>query len=169
MSGKVERDGEHITPVDTLAARVTRMGPSWVNIDEVIPGPNNLGKTPLNTHRVPRKIEDLTGARKGRIKIIGYMGQSNPSPGQRIKHQWLGRCDCGVYVVRNARAWRSPVTEEAMAENRCDRCHRMESIKRYAARPKKLASRTWDRCESCGRKVEDMSGHHCAPAEGSGE
>lgn len=50
----------------------------------------------LRVRTPPSEMEDLTGQKRGRIEIIGYMK----------KGKWLARCKCGNYTYRNGSSWR---------------------------------------------------------------
>ena len=80
----------------------------------------------------PPGMADLTGARFGRMAVVGFLGKATP---KSEKARWLVRCACGDYEARTARAVRNP----ANIEDKCRKCRHWEvAQKRYSrlgARP----------------------------------
>lgn len=107
------------SPVDEVARRVT--SPSHVQVPENVtragicesdlPLPmwsehemrsteNRNPGWPKLLRKLVRQCEEFKGARRGRLVVQGLSRDK--------KHRWVARCDCGVYVVRTAKAMKNP-------------------------------------------------------------
>lgn len=64
-----------------------------------------IWEVPPPMYDKPPKIfkgKNLIGTRRGQIEIIGYYGKN-----ATLKtSQWVARCDCGYYELRNGKSWR---------------------------------------------------------------
>ncbi len=67
----------------------------------------------------PKNAEDLTGARIGRLTVIGRSA-SGPA--------WVVRCSCGWYEHRKARVLKSSDPDH-VTNHMCDECRYVEEIK----------------------------------------
>lgn len=90
-------DKLHATPVDRVAARVIGKG---VQYQPATKGVAVDSETPLPIARPTRFRSqgwvDLTGARIGRLLVIGISADR--------RDRWVCRCDCGRYTLRTAKA-----------------------------------------------------------------
>lgn len=74
---------------------------------------------PLPEARLPAGVEDLSGRRVGRLRVVRYH-RRHPKLGS----QWLVRCDCGDYELRRTKALRD-TGERAM----CAACDWLNVVK----------------------------------------
>lgn len=73
--------------------------------------------TPPPMYNKPPKIffgKNLIGTRRGAMVIIGYYGS-----GKKYS-QWVGKCACGRYEIRNGTAWRKGLAKDSF--DACCRC-----------------------------------------------
>jgi len=57
---------------------------------------------PPATYKVHSGLSrDLTGMRRGKTVVVGYLGRNSKNYGKRVEQLWLVRCDCGKYEQRN--------------------------------------------------------------------
>lgn len=76
---------------------------------------------------MPRKINDLTGRRFGRLTVVGR-GEDYVSPQRARKVRWLCRCDCGGTIQAVAQMLHEELTVG------CGCVHRMSNANRKAIR-----------------------------------
>lgn len=150
--------GREVVPLDAVADRVTRPGPDY--------GPSKRGvhetrelTNPPATFPVPRgygSIPDLTGIRRGRLTIIGWLREPKNSKGQ----SWLARCDCGRYERRRSKA----ITRGPNDTDMCGVCTYNEAQKLRAAKPVHIPLEPeWPACPRCLKKFRTgLAGHRCA-------
>lgn len=112
-------------PIDRVAGRVISAGvhhefqkkennrESWDAPPEVVP-----------LFQVPDQIKELFGTRKGALVVVGYLGKTKHSSGN--KYRLLVRCDCGRYEVRVAKHWRRKGNE---IFEYCQFCDQRERLK----------------------------------------
>lgn len=115
------------TPVNKTASRVVSVGTHYEPANA--PRADEWDDNPPPTRPVPRNAPNLTGERKDRVVIVGYLG-----PGNGGGSKWLGRCSCGRYVTRNAKPWR-----KCTGSNMCSDCAHVEYLKRHATYAQKQA------------------------------
>jgi len=82
---------------------------------------------------IPKGVENLKYSRCDRVTIIGYYGNSGK---QRAGTRWVGRCDCGRFVLRRAAAWKKAIINKTI--NRCSYCEKIEKLRKKAASYHKL-------------------------------
>lgn len=107
-------------PVNKTAARVVSAGTHYepANADRADEWDDN----PPKTSAVPKNAPDITGERRDRVVIVGYlMSGTNGS-------KWIGRCDCGRFVTRNGKTWR-----KNHGPNMCQDCAHVEFLKRRSS------------------------------------
>ena len=108
-------------PVNKTAALVTSKGVSFdvkdrINIKRWDACPRlEMFKGPTN--------HDLTGTKYGRLTVIGYYGHSNSCKSS----QWVVRCDCGAYEIRNAKRIRKSDKGKIYT---CMECQNIATMKR---------------------------------------
>ena len=101
-------------PADKTASLVTSKGVGYVSPKIVL---SDESEVPYQLKRVPLNTIDLTGVRCGRLVVCGIASG--------FKGRWSCRCDCGVYVLRSARA----CTNQANAD-RCEQCRHVAYLRR---------------------------------------
>lgn len=147
--------GQEAVPLDAVADRVTRPGPDY--------GPSLRGRAETRefdvrppTFPVPRgfgAIRDLSGVRRGRLTVEGWLREPKNSKGQA----WLVRCDCGRYERRR---FKSTVTRND--QDMCGVCAYNEALKKRAARGPWIPNQPeWPACMTCMKKFPDLSKHRC--------
>jgi hypothetical protein len=77
------------------------------------------------TKPVPDNCPDLTGQRKGRMRIVGYLGRQKTAKTSR----WLARCDCGRFEPRRGDNWRKADNNWADLPDMCSICMHVEKVK----------------------------------------
>jgi hypothetical protein len=102
-------------PVDLVAARVTWAGVHYepdkkLNQEIWTEGPPPTIDPPGN--------EDLRGTTRGKLTIVGYLEPK----------KLLGRCVCGNYEMRNAKAWRKGIKEDT-PDLGCQFCRHLHHLK----------------------------------------
>ncbi len=128
-------DGRHRRPGDVTAALVTAPEVNEVSKHTDFRFYKGVLTTsfPRDMKRVPDTIKkDLTGMRKGKLTVIGYIGFKLKSGGRKksgakIKlkvHYWQVRCDCGKYETRTNIVLRKKQTYEY--KNACAFCWKQE-------------------------------------------
>jgi len=104
----------HEMPVNGVAARVLARGESF----EFRALPTEVcSPVPLAVKPVPEGVEDLKGARFGRLLVAGLS--------QDVKKRWVCRCSCGNYVLRRAEA-----IKKAAVDSACPQCYLLAVTKR---------------------------------------
>jgi hypothetical protein len=108
------------TPVDRVAARVTRQGfkyepAKWVRTSDQ-PTPFATIK-PTKAHTNNASFADLTGRRVGRLVVYGLTGFGS----------WACRCDCGTHTLRHAKSIKNPANAEI---DRCEHCRHLAYLRR---------------------------------------
>ena len=109
-------------PVNRTAARVISTG---VHYTPSTKGCRNDSENPIHTRpasmrdRAQKEFTDLTGRRIGRLTVIGIAKTT-------AKLQWVVRCDCGTYSIRNAKA----IKNKQNTQDRCDHCRHLAYLKR---------------------------------------
>lgn len=109
--------GREAVPIDRQAAIVTSPGITYTP-DKRQGEP--VWQAPLPTIPHPDKTADLTGTRRGRLVLIGYLGSA----------RYLARCDCGNYVRRASGPWRKAITDPDDTGDACDLCRHVAYVKR---------------------------------------
>ncbi len=113
------------TPIDSTAARVTSKGEHYqVNRKE---SPVQVWDTPPPTLAAPKTTESLIGQCHGKVTIVGYLGSGGRGS------QWLARCVCGKYAVRNGKSWRKTKNPN---DDCCPDCNAIQARKHYYERTK---------------------------------
>lgn len=104
----------HERPVNASAARVVSRGENfqYKGLETEICSP-----TPLALNESRPDGEDFTGARFGRLTVVGWIGEG--------KGKWSCKCICGNYVVRRAKAIR-----QAAEDSSCQQCYLMAVSKK---------------------------------------
>lgn len=121
----------NLKPVNKLAAMVTKSkGDHWEknilshDVESIYPFPMK----PL-----PRRVNSLIGAKSGRIKIIGYFcSKTEKINGDKKNNshasKWVGKCDCGMYVIRRANRFRKAIKYN-LNKDMCSTCLQVEKMK----------------------------------------
>lgn len=115
--------GRESVPVDRTAARVVRPGIEFKPTDKKLG--QELWEVPPPTLRPPDGCDDLTGTRRGRMTIVGYLDSAGGKKGSR----WLARCDCGKYERRAGPKWRKGLRDER-PDHGCQHCQYLNYLKR---------------------------------------
>lgn len=118
------RDNE-LLPVDRIAARVTGKGDNWT--PETMAFAVEWEERP-SLKPCPSNLKDLTGSRRGRVEIVGYFGSQSL---RKCKHKWVGRCDCGKFVLRNDVSWQRGLFANT-PDVGCRRCSRLEQLQHWS-------------------------------------
>jgi hypothetical protein len=72
--------------------------------------------------------KDWTGHRLGRLTVVGYWGANMNRNGEgTCKHQWICRCVCGKYTMRNARTIKK-AQERSKVHDMCDLCRHHQHL-----------------------------------------
>lgn len=112
-------DSFHYLPVNRTAARVIRRGANFDPNKKIQTvhrvAPPSLGNLPLHPNK---DFQDLTGARRGRLIVVGLLKDSFS--------RWACRCDCGRYTIRKAKAIKNPNN----TQDRCEECRHLAFIQR---------------------------------------
>lgn len=105
----------HQTPVNRTAANVIARGESFEfrSLDTEVCSP-----MPIPIKEVAPEIVDLTGAKFGRLTVVGLAEQG--------KSRWVCRCSCGNYVLR-----RSQTVQKAAPDAACPQCYLLAVSKRH--------------------------------------
>lgn len=105
-----------LTPINITAALVVSKGVHYqpdctIQVKEYIGPPAMIAR-----HKLPKNpsFTDLTGIKKGRLKVIGLM------EGERGK--WVVRCVCGTYTTRSAKSIKSIATNPSANFDACREC-----------------------------------------------
>lgn len=101
-------------PADRTASYVTSKGVGYACPKRIL---SDESEVPYPLKRVPPNTIDLTGTRRGRLVVCGLAHGRNG--------RWSCRCDCGVYVLRSARACTNPNNED-----RCEQCRHIAHLRR---------------------------------------
>lgn len=86
--------------------------------------PGARSHAPLPTRRVPHGTTDRTGARFGRLVVIGLHLRSNDDRGRWSRDAWVVRCDCGTYETR-----RSETVDAAREDACCADCVKLTQMR----------------------------------------
>jgi len=114
--------GKECNPINKQAARVTQFSPHLWYEYKRDPGTVITWEAPPSFYSRPPRIfygENLIGSKRGLMEIIGYYGTNKA---QRTS-QWVARCRCGKYELRNGKSWR-----RGMEKDKPDACHRCLQI-----------------------------------------
>jgi hypothetical protein len=87
---------------------------------------------PPKTKAVPSYLQDLTGSKRGKMTIVGYLGYiATSSYGRNNRHpphKWLAKCVCGKYEIRDGSIWRKGLRKNTQDAG-CCYCHNFENKK----------------------------------------
>lgn len=81
---------------------------------------------PPKTSPPPAGKEYRVGKKYGKLTVIGYLGSSRNSG---RSSQWLVRCLCGRYEMRNGKA-----VEKGTPDDECMRCRKNSQVQRTSRR-----------------------------------
>jgi hypothetical protein len=100
------------------------------------------------------KPKDWTGTVMGRLTVIGYWrynGNADKKGKGPVKHQWICRCLCGMFIMRNARTIKK-ASEREHVYDACDNCRHLHFLKKneYFHR----TGRRWDDENKARKKAE---------------
>jgi hypothetical protein len=79
--------------------------------------------------KAPWNCPNLIGQRSDRITIVGYFGFKKGSSGSkqgRRTSAWIGKCDCGRYVLRGGNNFRKSIKNKT--SNCCTHCNYIKKI-----------------------------------------
>lgn len=115
-------------PIDQVARRVTSPGiryrpnlkystKRWLNVPPI-------------GDELPHGVTDMRGVRRGRMEIVGYWKRVtvygiDMYAKKKASHKWIGRCDCGIFEVRDGKRFRKKLGSVDM----CHDCKHLEYIK----------------------------------------
>lgn len=112
--------GTERVPINRTAAIVTTPAEKhYYQVPQEVLDRSLWWDAPPPMYNKPPKIffaNNLIGTRRGMITIIGYYGHGKSSK----TSQWVGRCDCGRYLLRNGKTWRKGLKNNIT--DRCDVC-----------------------------------------------
>lgn len=83
---------------------------------------------PPSMQKVPSDIKDLTGTKRGRVTIVGYLGESETLS----RRKWIGKCVCGKYVIRMGRSWKRGLNKNE-GDRGCIHCIEMDYLREKAS------------------------------------
>lgn len=120
-------DPEHETPVDRVAARVTR--PSGERAQPIPLNSPSLEADQAEIARClvagfnlpPRESRDWRGFTYGALTVVGYLRSGNSS-------RWAVRCKCGRYEARTGKTLNRLAAGEVLSEQAvCHVCTRLRN------------------------------------------
>lgn len=117
-------NARELVPLDRMAARVVSKGEHWDR--RISKKGGKVWTVCPKFKRLPHDVVDITGLRRGRMKIVGYFGRSKSG---RTGQKWIARCDCGRFEVRNATAFKRGL--ETGHGDACRYCRQEIAIKRH--------------------------------------
>lgn len=128
-------NGIERTAVNRLARVVTMPAKEIDLYEQKIHPKERVFDAPPKTKAVPRYLEDLTGTKRGKMTIVGYIGYSfGPNRKNQKKHpphKWLAKCICGKYEIRDGYLWRKRMKNNT-PDLGCAYCNQFERKQREA-------------------------------------
>lgn len=117
MSKTITIKGTERVPVDKTASLVTTPASQhYYKVPKKITGNFQSWDAPPPMYDKPPKIyqgENLIGTKRGMVEIVGYYGSNKVLK----TSQWVARCACGRYELRNGKSWR-----KGLKNNKKDCC-----------------------------------------------
>ena len=81
---------------------------------------------PTSEHAWRNILEDLTGARQGKLTVVGFS--------EGLKARWVVKCECGFYEIRTTQAIKNPNN----GNDCCSECHMKPAMPELAPPPEPI-------------------------------
>jgi len=86
---------------------------------------------PFVYDKVPKNIVSLVGTRRGKVVLVGFHSSGKSRKENDSNNgKWVGKCDCGNFVIRNGKAWRGGLRNNIEDEG-CARCNSVKNMIRH--------------------------------------
>lgn len=105
-------------PINATAARVVSRGYQYQSGKRIQTADQD---TPIAMRPVQPGMENLTGMRRGSLRVLGLAKGKAKSAAL-----WVVRCDCGIYTTRRGAA----IKNEKNDQDRCEQCRHLAYLKR---------------------------------------
>lgn len=109
MPKTVTIKGAERVPANKLALIVTQPSEKhYYDAPNTVANSQTIWKTPPIMDEKPPSGQNLIGTKRGMVTIVGYYGSN-----KTLKtSQWVAKCSCGNYILRNGKTWRKGLKNE---------------------------------------------------------